>query len=143
MCLILIFLFLFSFFFLKRNSLINKNNRTIFFKIEAQQLESDLVNKIKIGDRIFDNVKNFYYGEIHDLEIKPATKILENIIDGNFVLSDIKNKNNVYLKIKCDVNETLDGFYIGENSIRLGKLYNLKSKNFCISGYIIDIEISD
>ena len=127
---LLVFILVGCFVFFKLNKKVGlKNDVSDFcFVVEAKELDKNFLdgNKIDIGDKIYDSVYGSYYGEICDIKNEPAKIIVDDNINGIYVLSELEDK-----------------ICVGEREIRIGKPMFLKSKGYAIVGYIIDMDIDE
>ena len=123
-----------------KSNVASQNTQKFYFTIEALNLDKDFEKKICIGDQIRDNVRGYFYGNIHNVKSKPATKITENNITGEYVLTKIPDKIDIEVTVECDANVSDDSITVDSNPIRLGKLMSLKSKGYVIYGYIINMK---
>ena len=55
-------------------------------------------------------------------------------------MSELEDKTNLEVQIKCLANINSDKICVGEREIRIGKPMFLKSKGYVITGYIIDMD---
>ena len=146
-CVLLIFVLIGCFVFFKLNKKVGlKNNMSDFcFVVEAKELDKNFLddNKIDIGDKIYDSVYGSYYGEICDIKNEPAKIIVDDNINGIYVLSELEDKINLKVKIKCRADISENKICVGEREIRIGKPMFLKSKGYAIVGYIIDMDVDE
>lgn len=143
--LLLGFICIVSFVFIKFNKklgLKKENVDEFCFTVEAKELDNNFVNSvnIKAGDRIYDSVYGSYYGEILNIKKKTSEIITEDSLNGTYVLSELEDKTNLEVQIKCLANINSDKICVGEREIRIGKPMFLKSKGYVITGYIIDMD---
>ncbi len=124
----------------KSNQSVNDTHK-FSFTIEAKNLDQNFKDKISVGDKIRDSVHGFFYGCVSNLKVKPAQKIVENNINGTYILTDIPQKNDLEITVECKANVTDDAITVDGHPIRIGKLMSLKSKGYVVYGYIIDMEV--
>ena len=122
-----------------------KNMSDFCFLVEAKELDKNFLddNKINIGDKIYDSVYGSYYGKICDIKSEPAKIIVDDNINGIYVLSELEDKINLKIKVKCRASINKDKICVGEREIRIGKPMFLKSKGYVLVGYIIDMDIDE
>ena len=124
----------------KSNQTVNDTQK-FSFTIEAKNLDVAFKDKVSVGDKIRDSVHGNFYGQVSDLKVKPAQKIMEDNINGTYVLADIPQKNDLEITVECKANVTDDAITIDGRPIRIGKLMSLKSKGYVVYGYIIDMKV--
>lgn len=116
----------------------------IEFTAEIKRQDEDFANSISIGDDIYDSVKGGYLGKVTKVDKKPASDVVEDKINGNYVKSYYDGKYDVYVTI-CGTPGTYNSKTImfASKEIRVGDEVFVRNKNYAGQGYIVGLDILD
>lgn len=96
--------------------------------------------KIKVGDSIMDNVKNYHMGKVLEVRATENKKLANNLIDNTIVESVIPDKETVIVTMEANVTETESDFKVdGNYVVKAGKDIAIKGNGYAGTGYILTI----
>ena len=117
---------------------------TVSYVVELKSVIADSVEVFKEGLDVKDSIKGGYLGKITKVEVKDNVEIRENTVDGKFVKSTFPNKKDVYVTIEGTPTTFSDSDIMFANqSVKIGKVMYLKTKDFVGHGYVTGIQIMD
>ena len=132
--------------FLNRGKLLNRNDsgvsnkREILITVEAGELTQDIVEKLKVGDKIFSQYR-LQDAEIVDYSISPS-KMTQVGPDGKVKSFEDEQESTLVASIKA--NAVSSGPYIdlGGQEIKVGLSFILKTTEFEVLSEIKHIEVA-
>lgn len=97
--------------------------------------------KIKVGDNITDNVKNYHMGKVVEVHAAQNKKLANDLVNNTIVESVIPDKETVIVTVEANVTETESDFKVdGNYVVKAGKDIAIKGNGYAGSGYILTIE---
>ena len=115
------------------------NEKTYMIKLD--KVIAGTSEKIKQGDKIYDNEINSFIGEVVSVEKKDYTRVIENYETNEFVEANVEGYETLILTIKVGLNDA--GSDLKTNNdyvIKVGKQVFLRGPSYASAGYIIQIE---
>ena len=115
------------------------NEKTYMIKLD--KVIAGTSEKIKQGDKIYDNEINSFIGEVVSVEKKDYTRVIENYETNELVEANVEEYETLILKLKTDLNDA--GSDLKTNNdyvIKVGKQVFLRGPSYASAGYIIQIE---
>jgi hypothetical protein len=114
---------------------------TIKYVLELNDNPIGFSELIKVGDKLSDNVKNYYMGKVAAVEVVPNMKIGSDLVNGKMIETELTSKEKVLVTVEATVNDTgsdllIDGLY----DVRVGKEVYLKGDGYAGVGYILKVE---
>ena len=108
----------------------NNPSVTLTYRGKISSVNDLLLDNFHVGDDIFDNSYNDYYGTITKIEIVPAEEWKETA-NGDYIKVKTPNRSDVYLTIEAE-GMISDGRYL------IGRMYELEPnyKFYMYSKYI-------
>lgn len=120
------------------------SSNTVRYMVNVQGAEEKFLNKVFVGDEVWDVRKGGELGKIIDVkEPVPYEAIIENSDDGEFVLAEVPEKYSYEFTVEspCSVSET--GYSINDTKINVGKKITLRTENLAIEGTIYKVELAE
>lgn len=115
------------------------NEKTYMIKLD--KVIAGTSEKIKQGDKIYDNEINSFIGEVVSVEKKEYTRVVENYETNELVEASVEGYETIILTIKVELNDV--GADLKTNNdyvIKVGKQVFLRGPSYASAGYIIQIE---
>lgn len=121
-------------------------DKVIETKVQKYQLELldcpiGLSEKISVGDKLTDNVKNYHMGKVVGIEVNPAKKLGDDKVNGLVKESIVPDAEDIILTVEANVTEsTADLKVDGNFVVKAGKEVAVKGNGYAGKGYIITVE---
>lgn len=97
--------------------------------------------KIKVGDAITDNVKNYHMGEVVEVSAVENKKLANDLVNHQVVESVVPDKETVLVTVEANVTQTESDFKVdGSYIVKAGKEVSIKGNGYAGVGYILTIE---
>lgn len=115
--------------------------KVLRYQVELTECPLGLSEKISVGDKLTDNVKNYYMGKVAAVEANPCKKLGEDRENGQIRESIVPEVENIIITVEANVTESasdlrVDGNYV----VKGGKEVSVKGKGYGGKGYIITVE---
>ncbi|MBP3448487.1 MAG: DUF4330 family protein [Clostridia bacterium] len=124
-------------------SLTRTNQQKVLITFEAQNLEAELLSKMESGDKITDNAKTTYLGEIISLsEQYPYTKSVKNYDTNSFMQVEVPNRFNRDITVAVMADVTDSSVMVGETELKIGYTIPLINEKYMVNSIITNIELS-
>ena len=118
--------------------------KEIVITFDAQGYKEGFLDKINIGDKLIENKKKTFFGEVISVsEIKPYTKVVEDFKNNIYVDSDVESYYNRIFVLKGEAYVTDDDIKVGETVLKVGDLWPVKTPEYALQALILKIEIKD
>lgn len=129
----------------KINTSVTRNNqKTVTVTLEAQNLEEPLLSKIAVGDKVSDNTKTTYLGEIISLsEARPTTRTVANYETNELQQVPVEGQftKDIVVEIQADVTDFT--IMSGETEFKIGYTIPLISDKYIVNCVVTDIQIGE
>lgn len=113
---------------------------SIHYTVEIRRTPLDYKYNYNKGDRVYDSNTGAFLGIVEAVEAKPAVESIADLTNGQFVMSEYPEKEDVYVTLSV-VPEVKDkGFWIGGHFIKVGKLMKIQKMGCVGEGYIVDVD---
>ena len=129
------------FIFLRTTEKTNSGLKEKTYMIKLDKVITGTSEKIKQGDKIYDNEINSYIGEVVSVEKREYTRVVENHETNELVEANVEGYETLILKLKVELNDV--GSDLKTNNdyvIKVGKQVFLRGPSYASAGYIIQIE---
>lgn len=93
----------------------NAAKQKVEYVIEIKTLDKDFVDKINVGDKVYETVKHGFIGTVKDIEIAPAWSITTNDLTGETMITEYPPINLPEVKEDTDTLEAEESDYLDEN----------------------------
>ncbi len=130
-----------AYMFLGNKDNVTTNSVEKKYSIKVEKLPLGTTDKIKVGDKVYDNEINTFIGEVVSVEKKDYTRVVENHQTNEFVLAKVEGFENAIVTIKVSLNDL--GSDLKTNNdyvIKVGKKVCLRGPDYAGTGYITYIE---
>lgn len=122
-------------------SLVNSNQKEYVFTIQIQKANKNILSKIDIGDKIYDNENNKYIGEVIEKEEKEYKEVTNNYEKNTYEYATNDKYINIDIKLKSNLQDKGSSLTTSDDyKIKVGKNIYVRGNDYAGSGYIIDIE---
>lgn len=128
----------------EKEAITSQSITDVEFTVELKMLTKEEADVIKVGDEITDSIKGGYYGKVTDVEVKKASAVAANTIDGVYSIEEYPDRYDVYVTIHgtpTTMNESTVQF--ASQKIKIGTGAYLKSDSYVGSGYVVGLEIME
>lgn len=118
------------------------SSNSVKYTVSIQSVEEKFLNKIAVGDTVWDVRKGGTLGTVVDVkEPVPYESITENRNKGEFVTVEVPERYSYELTVEspCSVSET--GCSINDTKIRVGGKITMRTKNIAVDGTVYGVEI--
>ena len=126
------------------NLLSKSNQKDVEITIEFKQSKKELLEKLQVGQKVFENTQTTYFGEIISVEpIKNAVLQVSDYENGRYIEKETPEYGRCTIVVKgmASVDETSVKF--GTISIKTGAKYGLVFDGNLADGNIMKINILD
>ncbi len=111
------------------------------YQVELLECPVGLSEKIKIDDKLTDNVKKYYMGKVVAVEARQAKRLSEDRINGKILESVVPGVESIILTVEADVTESASSLKVDGNfEVKAGKEVAVKGNGYAGKGYIITVE---
>jgi len=93
----------------------------------------------KIGDKVYDSVTQQYIGEISNISVDSHSGYLYSQNLGAYVKEELPDTYDMKITISGNGYETDTDVIVENQTIKVGKLINVKSKGYVFVTYVIEI----
>lgn len=125
-----------------KTSVTRSNEQDIKLTLEVQNQESDILEKIKVGDQIIDNSKTTYLGKILEIsKLKPYKVVSEDYKNEKFIQAEVKGFYNREVLVKAKAQISDKSIMIGETELKVGYMIPIKSEKYILNSIITKIDI--
>ena len=107
------------------------------FTVMLTAKDDAFLSAMHIGDKVYISNKEKDTGVIAKIEAKPAESLQFDSMDGKYVLSEIKNKNDILVTIEADASETDTMITVGSTPVKVGLEMPVRGKGYASMGYIV------
>ncbi|MBS4960091.1 MAG: DUF4330 family protein [Clostridiales bacterium] len=117
-----------------------QETKTISYTLEITEVPVGFSENIKPGDKITDSVKNYYMGNVVEVDAQKSTRIVDDYETGRKVEAVVPGKETVILTLETSVidtaaNLTVESGYV----VKAGKEANIKGPGYAGTGYILTV----
>lgn len=110
------------------------------YTVELFKLEPTYLDKIQVGDTLYDNLKNTEIGKITKIYSEPYLEIVPDKGNSIYRKSTVEGYIYVYLEVEASAKLTDYQTLIGQYEIQVGKDVYVRTKNIARAGYVVKIE---
>lgn len=125
-------------------SLTRNNKQDILVTFEAQNQKEDILSKVAVGDKITDNAKTTFLGEVVAVsENKPTRRSAKNYEEQAYKMTPIEGyfDKNITVAIQADVSDT--AIMVGETELKIGYMIPIINEKYLLNSTVVNIEIQD
>lgn len=114
------------------------------YTIELSEMRNGTEQLIQPGDTLVDKIKKYDMGTVESVEIRPAIRQGEDLVDGRRVESELSSQKTAIVTVVADCTETDTGITVaGGFEVLVGVPVYAKGPGYYSAGYIIGIERND
>ena len=113
--------------------------KEIYFTVELTNLKQELVDQVKVGDRILDSTRGQYYGVIEALEVKSTDRLVRDFENKRFVRTDVPDRYTLWITVRCNGTESDTEIKVEGEVFKVGKRLTIKSKGYGGIGYVVNL----
>lgn len=112
----------------------------ILYTVEVTKKDASLFESIKEGDIVFKKNTKEQGGEVVSFKTTPAKHTGANLENHTYTITELKDKLDGYITIKATASVRYPDMLIGDEEIKIGKSYDVRTENTVLNGYITSIE---
>lgn len=125
-------------------SLTRNNQKEVLITFEAQNLEADILSKAEIGDKITDNAKTTYLGEIVSIsELYPYTRAVKDYENNAFIQAEVPERFNRDITVSVMADVTDSTVMAGETELKIGYTIPVINEKYLFNSVIVGMEIRE
>lgn len=118
-----------------------QQTKKITYLVELRNLPEGFTNLISEGDKLTDNVKNYYMGKVLKVETVPYVTFSNDIPNVQVKEVAVEGRENAIITVEADVIESDMDFKLSSGfTVKGGLEANVKGRGYAGSGYILEIE---
>ena len=115
--------------------------KTIRYTFELVDNPIGFTDKIKIGDDITDNIKNYYMGKVVEVEKTTYTKVIQDVETGTYKEAVVEGRETAIVTVEASVTENggnlnVDGYYLVKGGLEVA----VKGNGYAGRGFILSVE---
>jgi len=114
--------------------------KRITYTVLVVDQHPDVAGNMKPTENILLDSASNTYGDVIDVDIRPAKASYFNNKTGEYVQTEINERKDVYVTVSVDATDNEWGYDIGETHIRVGSSQIISGHGFAVSGYIVDVQ---
>lgn len=125
-----------------KSSGIGGGNGKVLLTVEFEKHENELLEKINIGDEIYDSSKNEFLGVVTNVTAVEPTVIHTLDYTKNEI---VRAQNSDYgmrtIVLECSATVTPTSVHVNNTEVRIGTSMGFRSNRYALSGKIMGIEV--
>lgn len=125
-----------------KSSGIGGGNGKVLLTVEFEKHENELLEKINIGDEIYDSSKNEFLGVITNVTAVEPTHMLTTDYTKNIIT---RAPNTDYgtrtVFIECSATVTPTSVHVNDTEARIGTSMGFRSNRYALNGKIMGIQV--
>ena len=111
------------------------------YTVEIQGVPEEYLNKVNIGDDVFDVRKGSAIGKVAAVgEARPYKTVAENINEGAFVMSEVPGKYTFDVTIRTPYKESAAGYTVNDMDLKVGRSVTIKTAGLATDAVILKLE---
>jgi hypothetical protein len=111
------------------------------YQVQLLECPAGLSKKVKIGDKLTDNVKKYYMGKVVAVEAGESKRLSEDRVNGRILESVMPGVESIILTVEANVTENASSLKVDGNfEIKAGREVAVKGNGYAGKGYIITVE---
>ncbi len=111
------------------------------FVVEVPSTTLDILDVAKTGDTVTLSGKS--QAQIIDINYSPAKKLALDQVNGEYMLSDVPEKYDIYAYVSAPASVNDKDISIGNMSVKVGTKMELQGRGYSFDGTIIDMTLYD
>ncbi len=115
----------------------------IEYDIELAARPETLVEVIAVGDNIWDSVRGHYLGTVVDKQVRPATKVSEDMVKGKYIVAKIPNMYDVIITLEANGRVTPYSILAEGIEVKVGQRIYVKGKGYASPGFIVGLRYDE
>ena len=141
--LLVVAVFCFGYMFICKNSSTLNDAPKVSFTVEVKKVMPEYKDNFKIGDDVMEAIKGGYLGKITAVKSTPATDLVSDQLNGEYVISNIDDREDVYVTIEGRPSSIGSEIIISGQKVRIGEMAYFKNFICAGRGYIVDMKIEE
>ncbi len=121
-------------------AVVAENQESIRYIIEIQKVRTPFEEMPKPGMAVYNSSKNFYIGDVYEVDYETYQTLEENTTSGTIELVSQEGLLTVYITVEAIADVSDIGYTVGSQEIRIGTQVPVKGKGFASYGYIVGLE---
>ena len=118
-----------------------KGMQMLTYKVELEQVYEQVTECIAVGDEVYGRIKKERMGTIQSVEVKPATTLTRNELEGTYQFAEVPERYNVILEITTQATENEDSFVLESGmELRAGDSAHVIGPGYYGVGYVMSVE---
>jgi len=119
----------------------NVNTSKLRYTIELTDNPEGFSKNIHEGDKITDNVKNYYMGQVVSVKAEPCKKLVNDTVDGAIKESVCEGKETDIVTLEANVTDDGTNFRVnGYYTVKAGLEVAVKGNGYAGRGYVLTVE---
>lgn len=114
----------------------------ISYDMEVKEVSNAFTQSIKIGDTVKESTKGNVLGKVTKFDIKPATTVNPDTIEGKFKLVQIPDRYDVVFTVEASAQVGIKSIITDGFELQVGKKLFLKGKGYANAAYILAIRLN-
>ncbi len=117
-------------------------DKTMDYTIEIRNVPEEYLNKINVGDEVFDVKESAAMGKVTAVgEPQPFENIIEDKENGAFVKTQMPESYMFTVTIRTPYRETETGYYVNDDTeIKVGKAITIKTAGLASDAVVLKLE---
>ncbi len=115
----------------------------IEYDIELAVRPETFVEVIAVGDNIWDSVRGHYLGTVIDKQVRPATKVSEDMVKGEYILAKIPYMYDVVITLEANGRVTPYNILAEGIEVKVGQRMYVKGKGYASPGFIVGLRYDE
>ncbi|MEE1043229.1 MAG: DUF4330 family protein [Clostridia bacterium] len=121
-------------------TVVETNTTKIEFVVEVRDVSEDAANSFIVGDLVTFGESTSGRGVISDVEVVPYKKWVNDMEDGEVIISEVPGRYTANVTISADVTKSNIAYTSGSEEVAVGKKMPFNAKGAAFEeGYIINL----
>lgn len=126
----------------KYNTKLPSSEKKIYVKVEFEKHDKDVLEKIKVGDKIKDGSRNEEIGTVYEAEpVTDSEVIVSDYKNGKFVKTTTPEFGKRTVVLECEGKVSPVEVNVNGTDVKVGYTINIRTNEYALSGKVIGINI--
>jgi len=120
----------------------NGGSSKVLLTVEFEKHENTLLEKIAIGDEIYDSSKNEFLGVIKNVTaVEPSVLNTFDYTQNKIVRAPTTEYGKKTVFLECNATVTENSVHVNNTEVRIGTVLGFRTNRYALSGKVMGIEV--
>jgi hypothetical protein len=113
----------------------------ITFVVEMTKKEEAFVNSVKAGEKLYENLKGIYLGQVVEVKVEPYKAISPDLDTATYKQAAVSGLYNVYLTVKASAVSSGGSIMVNGYEVAVGKEMFVRTRSVASPGYCVKMDM--